>query len=125
VQAQEIEQMRAWYRQWYGMEVPNIPMMSWQPGNGMMGGGMMNGRNMMGTTNMMYDDVEALNNAIDFDRAFITLMVPHHRMAVMMSNMVLMGGEHQQLRHLARSIISSQSAEIERMEEWYTTWFGQ
>ena len=74
---------------------------------------------------MMSDDLDALRNAVDFDKAFITLMVPHHRMALMMSNMVLMGGEHKELRELARSIITSQSAEIERMEEWHAAWYGQ
>jgi uncharacterized protein (DUF305 family) len=123
VQTEEIEQMREWYRQWYGTDVPDSTaqasngMMGRQ---GMMGRGMMGGQNMMG---MMGDDVEALKNAANFDKAFITLMVPHHRMALMMSNMVIMSGEHKELLGLARSIITSQSAEIERMEDWYAAWY--
>jgi uncharacterized protein (DUF305 family) len=127
VQAEEIERAREWYRHWYGMEVPAPPA---QSGNGMMGG-MMGRQSMMGTTSMRgmmgmtTDDLNALRNATDFDKAFITLMVPHHKMAVMMSNMLLTAGEHGELRELGRSIITSQSAEIERMEEWYTAWYGR
>jgi uncharacterized protein (DUF305 family) len=122
VQAEEIKRMREWYRQWYGMDLPNVTNAPARPGNGMMGSGMMGGQNMKG---MMSDDLDRLKNAADFDKAFITLMVPHHRMALMMSDMVLMSGEHEELRALARSIITSQSEEIERMGEWRTAWYGQ
>jgi uncharacterized protein (DUF305 family) len=118
VQADEIERMREWYRDWYGIDVPSVSSQPARPGSGMMGG-----QNGMGIMDMMGGDLDTLSNAEDFDKAFISMMVPHHRMALMMSNMVIMGGEHKELRDLARSIITSQSAEIERMEEWYTAWY--
>lgn len=124
VQTAEIEKMRAWYLDWYGMDVPTVSgqgtngMM--QPGTGMGSGmGMYNG---MGTG--MRNSTSGLANAKDFDKAFITEMIPHHQMAVMMSTMVLIHGDQPELRELARSIIDSQSAEIDKMRGWYQTWYG-
>lgn len=41
----------------------------------------------------------------------------------MMSNMWLVRGGRNELIDLARSIITSQSAEIEQMREWDTAWY--
>ena len=117
VQQAEIDQMRAWYKQWFGTDVPTHN----DSDQGMMGsgsGGMMGGGMGMG---MGLDD---LANAADFDKAFINMMVPHHRMALMMSNMVLRNGGRAELQTLARSIITSQSTEIEQMQTWYRQWYG-
>jgi uncharacterized protein (DUF305 family) len=67
--------MRAWYQAWYGTAVPTLPAM-----RGMMGGGMM-GADDLNTLRTLTGDA--------FDRAFIEQMVPHHQMAVQMSNMTL------------------------------------
>jgi uncharacterized protein (DUF305 family) len=140
-QTREIQQMRTWYKQWYGKEVPasaDLGMMgSGQgmmgsnrqpgqgpgsgPGPGMQGNGMMNAemrRDMMGT-NM---DLEALKSAPDFDREFIRQMIPHHQMAVMMARMVL-NSDRPEIRNLAESIIKSQTAEIAQMRQWYQAWY--
>jgi uncharacterized protein (DUF305 family) len=118
-QTQEIQEMRRWYKQWYGTEVPSVGMGSM----GMMGGsnssmgmhsGMMNGRGMQ-------SDLTALKNTADFDREFIRQMIPHHQMAVMMSSMILNSG-HPELRSLAQSIIQSQTSEIRQMQQWYQSW---
>ena len=121
-QTDEINRMRAWYRQWYGLEVPEWPARGGMSGMGMNGMGMM-GQSSQGMN--MGDDPALLEKAMDFDKAFITLMIPHHKMALMMSNMVLTRGEHEELREMARAIINSQSAEIERMQGWYIAWYGQ
>lgn len=147
-QTREIQQMRTWYKQWYGKEVPassmaDIGMMgsngqpAQSPGQGMMGSnrppgqspgpgidqgtGMMNAemrRDMMG----MNMDLEALKSAPDFDREFIRQMVPHHQMAVMMASMVL-GSDRPEISNLAESIIKSQTAEIAQMRQWYQSWY--
>lgn len=141
-QTQEISQMQTWYKRWYGSDVP-----VWTPGMGMgrsnwsrqqqnstqpdrgaagmsrrshnwgskMGCCMMGGRAGI--------NIYALQNASDFDREFIQQMVPHHQMAVMMSSMVLNSAEHPELRNLAKSIVNSQSAEIQQMQQWYQTWY--
>jgi uncharacterized protein (DUF305 family) len=123
-QSQEIQEMKAWYKQWYGTEVPatsgmGMPMQSRSgknQGNSCHGAGMMP---MMGMMNM---DLTALKNAKNFDQVFITEMIPHHQMAVMMSAKVLTS-PHPELRNLAKAIIQAQTAEIEEMFQWNTDWF--
>jgi len=117
-QSREIDQMRSWYRSWYGVDPPEYDYDGDGPGGGMMGGGMM-GLSMMddGT------DLEVLETASPFDREFIRQMVPHHQMGIMMAQMVLRGSERPEVRELARSIIDTQSAEIEQMREWYRDWY--
>lgn len=115
-QTSEIEQMRAWYKSWYGADVP---VAGGNSGNrGMMGPG---GMSMNMSMNM---DIEALANAADFDKTFIEMMVPHHQMAVMMANMVVMNGSRPELNELGNSIITSQTAEIEQMRTWHQEWYG-
>lgn len=118
-QTMEINQMREWYKQWYGADVPNTSNMSMQSGHGMnhgMNNGMNHGMhsNMMG---MMNTDLTALKNAPNFDQAFVQQMIPHHQMAIMMSSMIL-NSSHPELRNLGQSIIQSQSAEIKQMQSW-------
>lgn len=133
-QTAEIEQMRAWYRQWYGEEVPTagdgaLRGRGGAPGGGMMGGPGTRGGMMMGPggirSGMMMDttDLEALEAAAEFDKEFIEQMVPHHRMGVMMAQMVLARTDRPELRELARDIIEGQTAEIEQMRDWYRTWY--
>ncbi len=129
-QTREIQQMRTWYKQWYGKEVPtsaDTGMMGsdrqpgQSPGPGSQGNGMMNAemrRDMMGI-NM---DLEALKSVPDFDREFIRQMIPHHQMAVMMARMVL-NSDRPEIRNLAESIIKSQTAEIAQMRQWYQAWY--
>ncbi|MDQ6644732.1 MAG: DUF305 domain-containing protein [Chloroflexota bacterium] len=116
-QTSEINQMRAWYKQWYGTDVPATP--AGAMGGMMMGCGGTNG--MSGTTD---GSMSSLKNAADFDKAFIEQMIPHHQMALMMSQMVLMGGQKAELRTLVQSIITGQSAQITQMSNWYATWYG-
>lgn len=104
-QTQEIQQMKDWYKKWYGTEVPTTSNQS-------MG--------MMGMMNMNID-LTILNNAANFDQAFIQEMIPHHQMAVMMASMVL-DSPHPELRNLGKAIIEAQSAEIEQMWQWQQAW---
>jgi len=113
-QTAEIAQMRTWYRQWYGTEVPT-------PANGT--GGMMGGSGMMGEGSMG-NDLNALRNAADFDQAFLQGMIPHHEMALMMTQMVRIHGRQPQLQQLAQAITTGQRAEIAQMRGWYQQWYG-
>ena len=128
-QTSENLQMRNWYRQWYGQEVPSWALGSswgWQNGRGMggpmgMGGGMgmgMHGMGMGGT------NLAALRQAPDFDRAFIEQMIPHHQMGVMMASMAQTNSQHPQLRQLQQAMVRAQSDEIQRMEQWYRNWYS-
>jgi uncharacterized protein (DUF305 family) len=134
-QTREIQEMRTWYRQWYGKEVPVTSMTDMGMGkdmmnmgqdmmkpNSMMGRGqeVMNmGQNMMSMgQNMMNMDINALKTASDFDQEFVRQMVPHHQMAVMMAQMASNRPTRIEIRTLAQSIIKSQNAEIAQMQGW-------
>lgn len=118
-QSREIDEMRGWYRSWYGIDAPDYDEGTDSRGSGMMGGGMMGGGMMGGGT-----DLEVLEAAHLFDQEFIKQMIPHHQMALMMAQMVLTGSDREEIRELARSIIETQSAEIDEMRDWYRSWYG-
>lgn len=113
-QSKEITDMQSWYKDWFGQDV------SKQNTFGMMGGGMMSGGGMhMGGQ----EDMTALENAKDFDKAFIEEMIPHHQLAIMMANMLQSGTNRSEMQQLAKNIISSQTNEIQQMQGWYTNWY--
>lgn len=128
-QEQENDQMRRLYRQWYGQDLP-----AWSPGDswgwrphGMMGGGMMGGGMMTGRAGLggaFGTNIEALKNAVDFDREFIEQMIPHHQMGVMMATMELNHTERPEMRKLAEAMIRVQSDEIKTMQQWYRSWYS-
>jgi len=111
-QTTEIEQMQAWYQDWYGTAVPV------QTSTGMMG----MGHGVAGHMMSMEGDLDALAVASDFDREFIRQMIPHHEMAVMMARMLQAGTERSEMETLADQIITSQTREIEMMRGWYEEW---
>jgi uncharacterized protein (DUF305 family) len=59
------------------------------------------------------------------DRAFLEDMIPHHMMAVMMSQRLLMAGlsDHDEITPFARNIRDVQHAEIQAMAGWLKVWF--
>ncbi|MFC2145262.1 DUF305 domain-containing protein [Actinomycetota bacterium] len=104
-QSREIEEMRSWYKLWYGTDVPEYV--------GGMSQGMMSG----GT------DLESLENAELFDKEFIEQMIPHHQMALMMVSMMLQGTEREEMKELAQDIVRTQTEEINQMNDWYNEWY--
>jgi uncharacterized protein (DUF305 family) len=124
-QTREIVQMKSWYKQWYGTEVPTVTTMN--HGNmdhrGMMGMKKpILTKKPMGMQNMMAGDLNALKNAPDFDKAFIEEMIPHHKMALMMSSMII-DSDRTEMRTLSYAIVKAQSIEIEQMRQWHQTWY--
>lgn len=114
-QTKEIEDMTIWYKTWFGKNVPEESV-------GMMGGGMMSGSGMhMGGQ----EEMKALETASDFDKAFLEAMIPHHQLAIMMSQMLETGTSRPEMTELAKSIIVSQSKEIKDMQSWYELWYGK
>lgn len=73
---------------------------------------------------MMRDLSSLAGDALD--QAFLEDMIPHHGMAVMMSQQLLAGGlaEHPEITDLATTIRDDQRAEIMTMMDWLRTWFG-
>jgi len=114
-QSKEIEQMKQWYKNWYGKDVPEnesvMGMHGMQQQNGMHMG-------MMGDSS----DITRLENAADFDKAFVEEMIPHHQMAVMMARMLKNGTQREEMKQLADDIITAQIDEIDQMREWLTVW---
>lgn len=124
-QSQENQQMRTWYKQWFGSEVP-----TWSPGMGR-GQGMGMGRGMgsgmgqgmgRGMGGCMRSDLAALEKAADFDRAFLEEMIPHHEMGVRMTHMIA-NSQRPELQTLADAIVTTQTAEIEQMQRLYQQWY--
>lgn len=114
-QGQEIDQMKTWYQNWYGKNVPSGSNVMNQ--HGMMQGGRMH-MGMMGNET----DMTRLEVASDFDKAFIEEMIPHHQMAVMMANMLKSQTQRPEMEKLADDIINAQTKEIEEMRQWYQDW---
>lgn len=103
-QAPEIETMTGWLEDW-GESVD-------------MGG--MDMREMDGMQGMLSDEqmasLEAASGA-EFDELFLTRMREHHLGAVMMAEEELEAGEFADAKALAQTIIDTQQAEIERIDE--------
>jgi uncharacterized protein (DUF305 family) len=112
-QTKEINDMTSWYKNWFGNDVPKVS-------GGMMGGGMMSqsGMHMGGQ-----EDMASLENASDFDKAFLEAMIPHHQLALMMVQMLESGSNRPEMLQLAKNITTSQSKEIQQMQAWYTQWY--
>ncbi|CAN5729311.1 hypothetical protein BH24ACT21_BH24ACT21_13810 [soil metagenome] len=99
-QSEQIDQMQAMRKEWYPNAERTFGMMDPTRMEEMMGGGQ--------KENMMGGDAT--------DEMFLRMMIPHHQMAVDMSEKALKDAEHRELKDLARQIKDEQSAEIELMQ---------
>ncbi len=59
-----------------------------------------------------------------FEQAFMKNMIDHHQMAIEMAEICLQKAVHEELRSTCENIISTQSAEIRRMQGWLQDWYG-
>ncbi len=112
-QTAEIIKMREWYKDWFGKELTPEKNL----GLGMMSNGAM-GMRMHDSD----DNFEDLKKSENFDKEFIEEMIPHHQMAVMMASMLQNSTQRDEMKKLAKDIISSQSKEIGEMKKWYVAW---
>ncbi len=106
-QQRQLDRMRAWRQQWYPSAGP-IPMDMGGNAGGMMGGN---------TGGMMGNDGS--------DRMFLRMMIPHHQLAIAMADDALKNATHDEIKGLAREIITDQSAEITEMEGYLQAWYGE
>lgn len=105
-QTAEINTMKQWYKDWYGTDVPTVTT------NHMWGGGMMNSQT----------STDELSVASDFDKAFLSQMIEHHQMAVMMANMLNISTDRPEMKKLGNDIITAQNKEIGDMQQWQQQW---
>ncbi len=109
-QDREITQMKRWRDDWFKDAKPAINMEF---------AGMKEGMGQM--------DMKALGElkGPEFDREFIRQMTLHHQGAVLMSRALLDGAKGDskpELKKLAEAIITSQNAEIDQMNKWFSEW---
>ena len=103
-QSEQIEQMQEWRGEWYGDGESTFGMMDPTQMEGMM-------------EQMMDGSMQEMMGGDATDAMFLRMMIPHHQMAVDMSEEALDGNaEHPELAELAQSIRDEQSAEIELMQ---------
>ncbi len=106
-QSAQIKQMQDFREKWYS-EAKQTSGMPAGMMEQMMGGGQM--EQMMGGSmrQMMGDNTT--------DEMFLRMMIPHHQMAVDMSEKALKDAKHPELKDLARKIRDEQSAQIKQMK---------
>lgn len=67
---------------------------------------------------MMGDMTTPINQATNKDKAFVEGMIPHHGMAVMMANHLLMQSKNPVMQKLGRDIITAQAGEMYEFQAW-------
>jgi len=60
-----------------------------------------------------------------FELQFIDTMIVHHQGAIDAAQLVATRAAHQELKDLAKSIISDQQREIAQMRTWRSSWFSE
>lgn len=106
-QRRKIADMQAWRAKWFGEARPALNMDF---------PGMKPGMSGMDTVKL------AGLKGNEFDVEFMKQMIPHHEGAIEMAKALKTDDNYAELRNLADSIITSQSAEIEQMKGWLGAW---
>jgi len=100
-----------------------------EAGEHMMQGGMMMGNHNMGggMGGAMDDMMEGLQGKTGdaFDQAFLSGMIMHHQGAVQMAEAALQSAKHQEIKDMAKAIISAQTTEINQMQQWQKSWYNR
>jgi uncharacterized protein (DUF305 family) len=116
-QSQEITEMTNWLHDWYGL-TPAQAQAREPAGMQALTTKMANAMTAMTT------QLAAVPAGPAFDEAFLTAMIPHHEMAIIVSRPVPARAIHPALRSLGKQIITTQSAEVRQMSTWLRTWYG-
>jgi uncharacterized protein (DUF305 family) len=101
-QRAEIAQMQGWREQWYAgsPQAVNHEMMRAGGGQQM--------------------DLGSMRAAAgeEFDRMFLSMMIPHHEGAVAMSRDAAEKAEHAEVKRFAQKLVADQQREIRQMRQW-------
>lgn len=91
----------------------------------MMGMRTYSGQSMMGgnytSMDQMMNDLQD-KTGDDFDKAFMSEMIVHHQGAIDMARLAQTNAKHQEIKDMAKDILSAQSKEIDLMQTWQTDW---
>jgi uncharacterized protein (DUF305 family) len=60
----------------------------------------------------------------DFDIAYMSQMIEHHKGALEMAEAALEASENEDVRGAAQKIIDAQSAEITQLTDWLSSWYN-
>lgn len=110
-QSMEMMEMRDWQKAW-GYEITN------SGGHMSHGGG---GMDMAGDMTEMMAKLQGLTGEA-YDKEFLTQMIIHHEQAVDMARFADTNAKHEEIKTLAREIITAQEAEIAQMKLWQQEW---
>jgi len=116
-QAVEIAQMRAWRTAWYP-DAGAEPVMFHAEMNHEMAMS-----EDMRSAMMMAGDLGAADDT--FDLRFLNAMIPHHEGALVMAQEILEKSDRPEVRELAEAILETQEVEINQMQEWKQSWYGE
>jgi uncharacterized protein (DUF305 family) len=58
----------------------------------------------------------------DFDKAFLEMMIAHHKGAIEMANLAPTRAKHDEIKTLSQAIITAQNKEISDMQQWQMDW---
>lgn len=57
-----------------------------------------------------------------YDQAFVEMMIEHHEAAITMARLSADRADHQQVKDISKSIITTQQAEVNEMQQWLHDW---
>lgn len=119
-QQQEIILMTAYLRDWYGMAPPEGDQM---PPEIMERMDMPMLRGLMPDMQARMEELEAATgDAVDI--TFMSTMIDHHSMAIMMAAPTLLTAHHAELYQLASRMVVSQGEQIMMMQRRLQAWYG-
>jgi len=92
---------------------------------------MMSNNGNTSSTMSMSDMMNSMNADLQgktgdaFDQVFLSEMIIHHQGAVQMAQQALTNAKHQEIKDLAKDIISAQNKEIGEMQQWQRDWYNK
>ncbi len=84
-----------------------------------------NDQGMMHNSDMTMGEMSSMlegKSGDAFDQAFLSGMIAHHQGAIDMAKQVQASAKHDELKAMAKDILSAQSKEIDQMQTWQTEW---
>jgi uncharacterized protein (DUF305 family) len=109
--------MTTWLQQWYGL----TPQQAQQQAPA----------SIQALTNQIHTGLQSMQSRLaavpagpGFDQAFLTAMIPHHEMAIVIADAVPGHATHSQVTTLAQQISTSQTGQVQQMQAWLRAWYG-